>query len=103
MHMSLSHIAAHTVGCHSYLSMEAGDTVFFHPLLIHGRYGALTFVTAFRLFPIFCRIFLSVQPLSHPALDSGANTTKGFRKAISCHYASSDCQYSRPPSLVDFL
>jgi len=43
-----------------YLTMEAGDTVFFHPLLIHG---------------------------------SGANTTKGFRKAISCHYASSDCQY----------
>jgi hypothetical protein len=25
--------------------------------------------------------------------NSGANTTKGFRKAISSHYASSDCQY----------
>lgn len=24
---------------------------------------------------------------------SGANRTKGFRKAISCHYASSECQY----------
>ncbi|XP_015928873.1 phytanoyl-CoA dioxygenase, peroxisomal [Parasteatoda tepidariorum] len=43
-----------------FLEMEAGDTVFFHPLLIHG---------------------------------SGANRTKGFRKAISCHYASSDCDY----------
>jgi len=42
----------------SYLEMEAGDTVFFHPLLVHG---------------------------------SGANTTNGFRKAISCHFASSDC------------
>lgn len=39
------------------LEMEKGDTVFFHPLLIHG---------------------------------SGPNKTKGFRKAISCHYSTSD-------------
>ncbi|XP_028397858.1 phytanoyl-CoA dioxygenase, peroxisomal-like [Dendronephthya gigantea] len=39
-----------------HLEMETGDTVFFHPLLIHG---------------------------------SGMNKTQGFRKAISCHYASS--------------
>lgn len=43
-----------------HLEMEKGDTVFFHPLLIHG---------------------------------SGMNQTKGFRKAISCHYASADCYY----------
>ncbi|XP_078090877.1 phytanoyl-CoA dioxygenase, peroxisomal [Mustelus asterias] len=43
-----------------HLVMEKGDTVFFHPLLIHG---------------------------------SGRNRTQGFRKAISCHYASSDCYY----------
>jgi len=43
-----------------HLIMEAGDTVFFHPLLIHG---------------------------------SGANRTQGFRKAISCHYASADCHW----------
>ncbi|XP_028601602.2 phytanoyl-CoA dioxygenase, peroxisomal-like [Podarcis muralis] len=43
-----------------HLAMEKGDTVFFHPLLIHG---------------------------------SGMNRTEGFRKAISCHYASSDCHY----------
>ena len=42
------------------LEMEKGDTVFFHPLLIHG---------------------------------SGANITTGFRKGISCHYASSECNY----------
>lgn len=41
-----------------HLEMEKGDTVFFHPLLIHG---------------------------------SGANRTNGFRKAISCHYAASEC------------
>lgn len=43
-----------------YLEMEQGDTVFFHPLLIHG---------------------------------SGANRSEKlqYRKAISCHYASSDC------------
>ncbi|CAJ0952458.1 unnamed protein product [Ranitomeya imitator] len=43
-----------------HLTMEKGDTVFFHPSLIHG---------------------------------SGMNKTAGFRKAISCHYASSDCYY----------
>lgn len=42
------------------LEMEKGDTVFFHPLLIHG---------------------------------SGMNQTQGFRKAISCHYASADGYY----------
>ncbi|XP_037797879.1 phytanoyl-CoA dioxygenase, peroxisomal-like isoform X1 [Penaeus monodon] len=42
------------------LSMEKGDTVFFHPILLHG---------------------------------SGDNVTQHFRKAISCHYASSHCQY----------
>ncbi|XP_062578730.1 phytanoyl-CoA dioxygenase, peroxisomal-like [Saccostrea cucullata] len=43
-----------------HLCMEAGDTVFFHPLLIHG---------------------------------SGMNKTKGFRKSISCHYASADVDF----------
>ncbi|XP_064174741.1 phytanoyl-CoA dioxygenase, peroxisomal [Anguilla rostrata] len=43
-----------------HLEMEKGDTVLFHPLLIHG---------------------------------SGMNQTQGFRKAISCHYASADCYY----------
>ncbi|RNA02638.1 phytanoyl- peroxisomal [Brachionus plicatilis] len=43
-----------------HLPMEKGDTVFFHPILIHG---------------------------------SGANRTRGFRKAISCHYAASESNY----------
>uniref|UniRef100_A0A8C2Y6T7 Phytanoyl-CoA dioxygenase, peroxisomal n=1 Tax=Coturnix japonica TaxID=93934 RepID=A0A8C2Y6T7_COTJA len=43
-----------------HLVMEKGDTVFFHPLLIHG---------------------------------SGINKTSGFRKSISCHFASSDGHY----------
>ncbi|XP_049669936.1 phytanoyl-CoA dioxygenase, peroxisomal isoform X1 [Accipiter gentilis] len=43
-----------------HLIMEKGDTVFFHPLLIHG---------------------------------SGINKTSGFRKSISCHFASSECYY----------
>ncbi|KAL7637425.1 UNVERIFIED_CONTAM: hypothetical protein RMT77_012153 [Armadillidium vulgare] len=42
------------------LEMEKGDTVFFHPVLLHG---------------------------------SGDNVTNHFRKAISCHYAASDCHY----------
>ncbi|CAF4276852.1 unnamed protein product [Adineta steineri] len=44
----------------AHLEMETGDTVFFHPLLIHG---------------------------------SGTNKSPGFRKAISCHYADSACEY----------
>jgi phytanoyl-CoA hydroxylase len=43
-----------------HVEMKKGDTIFFHPLLIHG---------------------------------SGLNRSKGFRKAISCHYASSDCYF----------
>jgi len=43
-----------------YLSMDLGDTIFFHPLLIHG---------------------------------SGPNMSKETRKAISCHFASCECQY----------
>ena len=43
-----------------HLEMDTGDTVLFHPILIHG---------------------------------SGANRTQGFRKAISCHYAASECEY----------
>jgi len=42
------------------LIMEKGDTVFFHPLLLHG---------------------------------SGPNLTKGFRKAISVHYADTNCYF----------
>lgn len=42
------------------IEMEKGDTVFFHPLLIHG---------------------------------SGPNLTKGFRKAISFHFAAAECEY----------
>ncbi|KAF4524034.1 hypothetical protein B566_EDAN013136, partial [Ephemera danica] len=40
------------------LPMNKGDTVFLHPLLIHG---------------------------------SGINITKGFRKAMTCFYAASEC------------
>ncbi|KAF7996023.1 hypothetical protein HCN44_009061 [Aphidius gifuensis] len=42
------------------LEMKPGDTVFFHPLLIHG---------------------------------SGVNKSSRTRKAISCHYAASECSY----------
>ncbi len=40
--------------------MEPGDTIFFHPILIHG---------------------------------SGRNTSNRFRKAISCHFASTHCDF----------
>lgn len=41
-----------------WLEMEPGDTVFFHPLLVHG---------------------------------SGRNRSSGFRRAISAHYAATEC------------
>ncbi|XP_015175680.1 PREDICTED: phytanoyl-CoA dioxygenase, peroxisomal-like [Polistes dominula] len=53
-----------------YLPMKPGDTVVFHPLLIHG---------------------------------SGINQSKRTRKAISCHYASSDCYYVKPANEVEKL
>lgn len=43
-----------------HLEMEPGDTVFFHPKLLHG---------------------------------SGRNRTRGFRRAISAHFASAACRY----------
>ncbi|XP_045762713.1 probable phytanoyl-CoA dioxygenase isoform X2 [Maniola jurtina] len=42
------------------LEMSPGDTVFFHPLLVHG---------------------------------SGPNTTRGYRKALTAHYAHEGCHY----------
>lgn len=44
-----------------HVEMEPGDTLFFHPLLVHG---------------------------------SGRNLSTGYRKAISCHYASTHCTYA---------
>ena len=47
-----------------HVEMEPGDTLLFHPLLVHG---------------------------------SGRNRSKGFRRAISIHYASAECE--RPTSM----
>jgi phytanoyl-CoA hydroxylase len=47
--------------------MEPGDTILFHPLLIHG---------------------------------SGRNNSTGFRKAISCHYAATECHYEDPHGTI---
>lgn len=44
-----------------HLEMEPGDTVFFHPVLLHG---------------------------------SGRNRTRGFRRAISAHYAAVDVEWA---------
>ncbi|MCG8588444.1 MAG: phytanoyl-CoA dioxygenase family protein [Proteobacteria bacterium] len=61
-YVNLAYFGAEGVGAHPerrHLEMEPGDTVFFHPLLLHG---------------------------------SGRNRTEGFRRAISAHYASLDCE-----------
>lgn len=50
------------IGAHEgrvHIECEPGDTVFFHPLILHG---------------------------------SGRNETQGYRRAISCHYASTRCE-----------
>ena len=44
-----------------YVEMDAGDTIFFHPELLHG---------------------------------SGRNKTQGFRRAISAHFASTECNWA---------
>ncbi|XP_028136767.1 phytanoyl-CoA dioxygenase, peroxisomal isoform X2 [Diabrotica virgifera virgifera] len=43
-----------------FVVLDKGDTVFFHPLLLHG---------------------------------SGVNRTKGYRRAISCHFADTNCEF----------
>lgn len=48
------------IASYSHVDMEPGDTIFFHPQLIHG---------------------------------SGPNLSQHYRKAISCHYASTECFY----------
>ena len=57
------YVGAKGVGPHGgrvHVEMEPGDTLFFHPLLLHG---------------------------------SGQNRTRGFRRAISAHFASARCRY----------
>ena len=59
-----AYFGAQGVGEHTervYVEMEAGDTVFFHPELLHG---------------------------------SGRNKTQGFRRAISAHFASTECSWA---------
>ncbi len=51
-----------------HVEMEPGDTLLFHPLLLHG---------------------------------SGHNRTEGFRRAISAHYASADCERPELPRKRD--
>jgi phytanoyl-CoA hydroxylase len=48
------------------VEMEIGDTIFFHPLLIHG---------------------------------SGRNNSERFRKAISTHFAATNCYYDETSEL----
>lgn len=78
-----------------HLEMEKGDTVFFHPLLIHG--SGMNQTQGFR----------KVQhppPTSGPSTEGlvllllrwyGLTVTAVFLyvQAISCHYASADCYY----------
>lgn len=51
-----------------HVEMEPGDTLLFHPLLVHG---------------------------------SGRNRSAGFRRAISVHYASADCERPSTPRKRD--
>ena len=60
--LNLAYFGAKGVGADTervHLEMDPGDTVVFHPLLLHG---------------------------------SGRNCTSSFRRAISAHYASADCE-----------
>lgn len=62
-YQNYAYFAAKDVGAHEgrvHLEMRPGDTVFFHPLLLHG---------------------------------SGTNRSDGFRRAVSCHFASAACKY----------
>lgn len=65
-----------------HLEMEAGDTVFFHPLLIHGSGANRT--DGFR----------KVEFFRKPPNKSDSLLIKFLiLQAISCHYAASECFY----------
>jgi len=62
-YLNTGYFGARGVGAHPdrvHLEMEPGETVLFHPLLLHG---------------------------------SGRNRSRGFRRSISAHYASTACRY----------
>lgn len=70
-HLNAGYFGAEGVGENTervYVEMESGDTVFFHPVLLHG---------------------------------SGRNKTQGFRRAISAHFASTECSWEWTVEGVD--
>ena len=71
-----------------HLEMQPGDTVFFHPLLIHG--SGMNRTSGFRKVRSVTVVFEIHKHGNHrnTLTLSDANT-----QAISTHYASSHCQY----------
>ncbi len=64
-YVNIAYYGALEVGAHPdrvHLEMQPGDTIFFHPKILHG---------------------------------SGRNRSKGFRRAISSHYAAAECAYPK--------
>lgn len=78
-----------------HLEMEKGDTVFFHPLLIHGSGTNQT--QGFRKVPhpqsTSCPSTQTGPSLALLILTNAKNTAPACVQAISCHYASADCYY----------
>jgi hypothetical protein len=68
--------------------MDVGDTVFFHPLLIHG--------SGTQNLPAGCVLCAS----RHVPVDAGRNNSDRYRKAISCHFAAATCTYEGVSRLV---
>ena len=80
-----------------HLEMEAGDTVFFHPILIHG--SGMNRTQGFRkVRPIAAPpTFLPWPPPGPTFLASPPSRPYVYYmpplQAISCHYAASECDY----------
>ena len=70
-----------------HLEMQAGDTVFFHPILIHG--SGMNRTQGFRKVG-HLSLSLSLRPPPPPPLPP---ITLLSLQAISTHYASSHCHY----------
>lgn len=70
----LDHLKKH------YVVMDKGDTVFFHPHLLHGSGPNRTQVFTTE------KIYHWINKFHPPNF-------QGFRKAISCHYADSNCYF----------
>lgn len=81
-----------------HVEMEPGDTLFFHPFVflfsmfceMRVTCAHIMNVTVADTVTLLCSVLFLCSLLIH---GSGRNNSQRYRKAISCHYASTHCEF----------